>query len=76
MLESQEQTEQERRKAYLGGFKAGLDALYSMIAEGAGRGAAFQATLRFHDHDLTLWTQRELAQDVPPPVVVVKRWDS
>lgn len=74
MLESQEQTEQERRKAYLGGFKAGLEALYSMISEGAQRGAAFQAVLRFHDQDLYSWSVKDLAQDVPAPAVIVKRW--
>lgn len=74
MLERNEQTERDRRQAYMDGFKSGFEALYSMISEGAQRGAAFQAVLRFHDQDLYSWSQRELAQDVPPPAVVVKRW--
>jgi len=72
MPERNEQTEQERRKAYMDGFKAGFDALYTMIAEGAGRGAAFQAVLRFHDNDLFVWSQRDLTQPLPPPAAVVR----
>lgn len=72
MLESQEQTEQERRKAYMNGFKTGFEALYSMIAEGAGRGQAFQAVLGFHDHDLFIWSGRDLKQPLPPPAIAVR----
>lgn len=73
MLEPQEQTEQDRRKAYMDGFKMSLETLYSMIAEGVQRGLAYRELLGFHDHDLFIWSDRDLKQPLPPPAVVVRR---
>lgn len=67
MLQENEQTEQDRRKAYMDGFKTGFETLYAMIAEGVQRGQAYQAILGFHDHDLLVWSQSNLTQPLPPP---------
>lgn len=67
MLEPQEQTEQDRRRAYMAGFKTGFEALYTMIANGVQRGRAFTSVLGFHDHDLFIWSDRDLKQPLPPP---------
>jgi len=67
MLDPQQQTEVDRRKAYMDGFKAGYENLYEMIANGVQRGQALVAVRNFWDSTLTFWLNSARAEPVDPP---------
>lgn len=73
MAERNDQPERERRKAYMDGYKTALDNFYNTIPRSGHQRTAWQELLMFHDHDLMLWTQKDLAQDVSPPQMVIKQ---
>jgi len=71
MPERTDQPERDRRKAYLEGYKTGLDNFYNTIPRSGQQRAAWQELLMFHDHDLMLWSQTDVAEKVPPPQAVI-----
>lgn len=73
MPERTDQPERDRRRAYMDGYKTGLDNFYNTIPRSGQQRTAWQELLMFHDHHLMLWSQKDLAQDVPPPKAIIKR---
>lgn len=75
MPERTDQTERDRRRAYMDGYKTGLDNFYNTIPRSGHQRTAWQELLMFHDHDLMQWSQRDLDQPVPPPEKVIKQME-
>lgn len=67
MLEPQEQTERDRRQAYLDGYKAGYENLYAIIANGVNRGAAYQSVYSFWNTHLAGWFNRARTEEEDAP---------
>lgn len=67
MAERADQPERDKRRAYADGYKAGIDNFFNTMPNSPQQRTAFQELLMFHDHNLILWTQTDLAHDVPPP---------
>lgn len=73
MLERTDQPERDRRTAYMDGYKAGIYDYSNTLPRGVLQRTVFNELLKFHDHHLMLWTQRDLEEKVPPPKAAIRQ---